>query len=313
MSYEIIEEAINKAKEISNWNSVLVEYNHVKNPNEYVCYDMNFSTSNLLDSTILDMCNLFLATIKKYDKNILNYSGQNPKNAVDKISTDNILISECWNSLINHINNSDDTTEFKDIKANAYVFIGSYTLDDGSSKNIYLITRKNPILTYKKSRSPIFTSQNNTISKADEPFVQFSKSFDAIVFKENMYMINNNCESIFNMEYTHKILCKKRLVELEENNIIEDFETYNKFASSGHNPKKFITYDSTMANKLKQQNWRVRLSEDLKIPYNPVTKKFILQDPDDAKKFTLVICGKTKSNMYEDGFCEVPSSTPLII
>lgn len=313
MSYTLIEEAINKSKGIEKWSAVLLEYNHTRKPNEYVCYDMNFSSKELLTNSIATMCDAFLNIVKKFDKKVLDYSGENSKNVVDKISTDNILISACWNSVVDHINNSDDTTEFKDISANAYIFVGSYILEDENNyENVYIITRKNPLLTYKKKNSPIFTSKNNTISKANEPLVQFSKSFDAIVYKNIIYMINNNCESIFNMEYTHKIVCKKHLAELETNNIIADFEGYSKFASSGQYPKAFITYDEIIVNKLRQPNMREKLAIDLKIPYNAVTKQFDLQDNKSARIFTLAICGKTKINMFNDGFCEVPSSTPLI-
>lgn len=313
MSYTLIEEGITKAKEIATWSSVLVEYNHSKHPNEYICYDMNFSSIDLLSKTITSMCDSFLSIVNKYDKKVMDYTGQNPKNVVDKLLTSNDVISKCWNSLIEHINNSDDTTEFKHIKANAYVFVGSYNLSDGTSENIYLITRKNPLLTYKKGRTPIFTSQNNTIDKADEPLVQFSKSFDAIVYKNNIYMINNNCESIFNMEYTHKIICKNHLSELKTANIIADFENYSSFASAGQNPKKFITYDASIIEKLKQTKWRNKLAKDLKIPLDSTTNQFDLHEEINARKFTLAICGKTKLNMFDDGICEVHNSTPLII
>lgn len=312
MSYALIEEAINTSKSIASWGAVLIEYNHTKKPNEYTCYDMNFSSNNLLSTTISSMCESYLGIVNKFDKKVLDYSGENSKNVVDKLSTDNVLISACWNSMIEHINNSDDTTDFKDIKAKAYAFVGSYSLNDGTSENIYIITRKNPLLTYKKGRNPIFTTQNNTIAKADEPFVQFSRSFDAIVYKNNIYMINNNCESIFNMEYTHRIVCKKYLAELETTNLIADFDSYSNFASSGHYPKKFITYDKAIVEKLKQPRWKNKLSADLNIPYNPVTNQFDLQEDKSARNFTLAICGKTKVNMFEDGFCEVPSSIPLI-
>ncbi|MPN52775.1 hypothetical protein SDC9_200438 [bioreactor metagenome] len=71
MSYTIIEEGIAKAKEIPTWSSVLVEYNHSKHPNEYICYDMNFSSVDLLSTTITGMCDAFLSIVKKYDKKVI--------------------------------------------------------------------------------------------------------------------------------------------------------------------------------------------------------------------------------------------------
>ena len=36
MSLQEIESAINTAKQITQWSSLLIEYNHKRNPNEYV-------------------------------------------------------------------------------------------------------------------------------------------------------------------------------------------------------------------------------------------------------------------------------------
>ena len=42
MSFQKIESAIKTAKQITHWNFQLIEYNHKKSPNEYVCYNINF-------------------------------------------------------------------------------------------------------------------------------------------------------------------------------------------------------------------------------------------------------------------------------
>lgn len=46
--------------------------------------------------------------------------------------------------------------------------------------------------------------------------------------------------------------------------------------------------------------------------YRPYNKKFDLSEPNNAKNFTLAICDKTKFNMFDDGVCEVSSSTPIL-
>lgn len=167
------------------------------------------------------------------------------------------------------------------------------------------------MLTYKKGRTPVFTSKCNTIGEANEPLVQFSKCFDAFVYNDIVYMINSNCESIFNMEYSHKIICKQHLAELESIKIIKDMEHYKKYAFYGQNPKKFITYDSLIVDKLRKIKFRSELSQKLKIPLDAKTNKFDLSNENNAKNFTLVICGKTKLNMFDHNVCEVPSSIPL--
>lgn len=310
MSFQKIESAINTAKQITHWNSLLIEYNHKKRPNEYVCYTINFASAQLLNNIITSMCNAFLSVVKHQNR-ILNYTAQNPKNTTEKLDVTGKLMQLSWPSLVNHINSSDDSIDLKDISANAFVFAGSYEDIDGNSKNLYLLSQKNPVISFKK-RTPIFSAKNNTIVRTTEPLIQFGKCFDILIIDNTLYSINNNFESIFNIEYSHKIVCQEHLQELETANIVDDIDSYKAFASSGQNPKKFITYNPENVEKLKTQEYKELLKNCLRIPINPTTNKFDLSDPKNAKNFTLVICDKVKNNMLDDGICEVPSSSPIL-
>lgn len=312
MSYDLIKGGLDKVNSIDSWSLALINYNHKSRPNEYTCYALNFETDDLLKQTINDMCINFLNIVEKYGKNVQEYTGFNSKNVVDKIETNHELISEAWKALIQSLNVCDDTTDLKDIKSNAFIFTGTYKNADDEQQNIYLLSRKNPILTYKKGRVKIFSSsRHNTIQEIGEPLVQFGKCFDALIYKNVIYMINSNCESIFNMEYTHKVLCKKSLDILENAMIIDDFDAYKDFSLFGQTPKKFITFDASIVEKLKYEDNRKILVEELQIPFNSNTQKFDLSNQNHAQIFTKAICGKTKYNMFSYGVCEVPSSTPL--
>ena len=117
--------------------------------------------------------------------------------------------------------------------------------------------RKNPVLTFKK-RVPILSARNNTIKETTEPLVQFGKSFSILIVDNTLYSINNNFESIFNIEYSHKIVCQERLQDLEVADIVDDISSYKLFASSGQNPKKFITYNPEIVEKLeKNRNTKI--------------------------------------------------------
>lgn len=309
MSFQKIESAIKTAKQITHWNFQLIEYNHKKSPNEYVCYNINFASAQLINDIIISMCDAFLAVVKKQNR-ILEYTAQNPKNTTEKLDVTSELMQLSWSSLVEHINNSDDSVDLKDISANAFIFVGNYEDANGKSKNLYLLTQKNPVLSFKK-RTPIFSARNNTITKTTEPLVQFGKCFNILIVDNILYSINNNFESIFNIEYSHKIVCHERLQDLETADIVDDIETYKVFASSGQNPKKFITYEPEIVEKLKKQEYKDLLKNRLHIPVNPTTNKFDLSDLKNAKNFTLAICDKTKNNMFDDGICEVPSSSPI--
>lgn len=312
MSYEVLTEGLGKVKDIQTWSVALISYDHDSNPCEYTCYPLNFQSDELLRDTIDNMCSSFLSIVDKKDREVQEYTGNNPNSVIDKLSTSHALVSNSWNALIQSINESDDEKNLKAIKANANVFIGTYRADN-EEKNIYLLSRKNPIYTYKKNRSKILVSRKNIIKEIEEPLIQFGKSFDAIIYKNNIYAINNNFESIFHMEYTHRLTCKKYLEIINEADIINDFEAYKNFALSGQHPKKFMTFDTKIIeNIMNTRNLKI-LVDELKIPYDNKEKKFRLDDKKNAEIFTKAICGKTKYNMFTEGVCEVPTSTPLKI
>lgn len=312
MSYNLIKEGLDKVNTINSWSLALVKYNHKSRPNEYTCYSLNFDSDTLLKTTVNEMCQNFLHIVDRNEQNVQNYNGTNPKNVVDKLPINHDLIRLPWNSLIQSLNVLDDTKDLKDIKSDAFIFVGTYVEDD-QEHNIYLITRKNPVYTYAKGKGKILESRHNRIQEIRDPLIQFGKTFNVLVYKGTLYTVNNNFESIFNMEYTHKIVCKSSLDIIENANVVDNFETYKGFALSGQHPRKFTTFDQRILANIKQESNLKILVEDLKIPYNEDNQKFNLQDPKHAELFTKAICGKTKHNMFIDGVCEVPASTPLNI
>lgn len=312
MSFAKIEKAISIVKQINNWNLYLMEYNHKTKPNEYTFYDFHFDSNDLLINTINSMCDAFMKIVEKYDKKVIDYTADNPKNVIDKININNALITNNWYNILNNINGSTPDIDLKSIKANAFMFMGTYTSNnDGMKKRIYLLTVKNPILNFKK-RTPVFKTINNKITIDDEPLVQFKKYFDVIVYDGILYAINSSFENTLNMEYSHKIVCREKLDLLNTAEIVLDMDSYRVFATSSFYPKKFTTYNEAIVEKLKHDEWKMKLSTELKIPIDPTTKKFDLSEPNNAKNFTLAICDKTKFNMFDDGVCEVSSSTPIL-
>lgn len=312
MSYEKIKEGLQKIDSITSWSLALINYNHKSRPSEYTCYSLNFNTDELLKKTISEMCEKFLVVIDNNGKQIQNYTGTNSKNITDKILVSNSLINQQWDNLIESLNVCDDSLTLKDIKSQAYIFAGTYTVE-GEHHNIYMLSRKNPIYTYKKGKGKIFESRHNKIQEISEPLVQFGKTFDALIYDNTLYSINNNFESIFNMEYSHKIACKSSLEIIEASSIINEFEKYKTFALSGQQPRKFITFDKRIIENIKEPSNLNILTQELKIPYDTIQEKFNLSDEKHAEVFTKAICGKTKYNMFTSGVCEVPNSIPLNI
>lgn len=311
MSRSRINEALSRVNSIENWSLDLIKYDHKLRPNEYTSHTVNFQNNDLFIKTVKDMGSVFSLIIEEYENHFLNYSGNNPKNVVDKISISHALLSIPWGNLIQSLSVSDDVTQLKEIKPNAFIFTGTYTDHEDNSKNIYLLSRKNPISSYKPGKVKKFISRNNVITEINEPIIQFGKSFDALIYNGILYSINHNFESVFNLEYSHKIICKESLSVIEASGLISDIEAYKAFALKGQHPKKFLTFNQAIIDNIRnEENIRI-FTEELHIPYDSQTQKFDLQDETYADLFTKAICDKTKYNMFTGGICEVSNSAPI--
>ncbi len=310
MSYKNIAEAIRLVDSVKSWESILISYNHARKPFEYVCHSFKFQDAGEFMSLIKAMSNTFIDYIDSKDKIIVSYNGMNPKGSVDKLEINNALIKDAWTSLIQHINICDDTENLEMIKANAFIFVGNYETSSKENKAIYFLCRRNPIVNLKRR---LFSARANTVEIVDKPLFQFGNCFDAIICNGTMYAINDNFEGIFNLEQTKRNICNAHLTEIKSKGIIGDFEAYKSYALSGHNPSKFLSFSTEVFDNACKDSGKKVLQDKFKIPMTLDGKKFDLSNDENAKVFTLLVCDKTKRNVFDEDYCEVPSSTPMVL
>ena len=68
MSLQKIEKAILTAQRIAHWEAYLIEYDHKKNPNEYVCYAFHFEPKELLNNIVNSMSSNFFNKLKNQER-----------------------------------------------------------------------------------------------------------------------------------------------------------------------------------------------------------------------------------------------------
>ena len=312
MSIEKIIEGYQNLQKVEDWKFVMVEYNHKRKPNDFQCHQVQFSSPEFLKETIEDIYRTFLSIAKKRSDSFVDYSSYESTNSVGRTSVDHELFKTAWQSLVNKINYSEESVPLSSIKASAYIFVGSYETSDHEDKKIYLITKKNPIVSFRKNKRKLFSGKDNMISQTKDPIVTLNKSFDCIVLDRTMFMINQNIESVLNLEPTRKKICNRCVDEIESLNIIENAEEFRRFSLFGQNPKKFSTYQSDIVNKLTNDSGKNVLVDKFKIPLND-QGEFILDDTKKAARFLSIICDKTKSDLFGDSYCEVAGSKPIQI
>lgn len=174
MSYEKIVESESKIAQIISWKMNLVHFNHKTASNHFTCYEMKFDNETDFIDLIKSMYETFTNTIKtKYNSDVKQYTGFNPKTCVDKLSISAPILQEPWLNLINSIANPNDTTDFNNIKCNAFIFTGTYRDGEADEKNIHIICKRNPIANYR-SRKKFFTTVHNELTKVKKTYITIS-------------------------------------------------------------------------------------------------------------------------------------------
>ena len=151
-------------------------------------------------------------------------------------------------------------------KARAYVLRGIVNLD-GEEKPIKLISMQNPVTSLKHK----FLRANGTFTEITDKVISLRTSIDVIIMESTVYMLTLAGENLFNMERAYKAACTGKLVEIERCGIVTDFAAFSSVAGSGHNPRKFVSFNDAHLQKLKNARSRAKMARKFKI--NKLNKK----------------------------------------
>lgn len=304
MSIKIIKEALTNLSYDKSWKCVLVRYKHNTHPNDFISYDFSFLRQAELSALLKDTCDATIAVIDKNQCTVQGHTFSNPKNVIEKLSLESQDIKDAWTAFCNSVENSDDSVDWHKVKACAYVFRGTYKSTDGEEKNLYLISKKNPIINFRRKtyiEAIKEGGRKNAVAQFEKPLLQFNAVFDCMVIDNNLYGMNLNFESIFNLPYTRKVLTEARLSDIETSGIIEEdfLKPFKDFSLKGHNPKRYLTFQKDRLKILKDSRKRKARAARLKLKLHEQTNKFILETEADMKQLVNYLC-KRLANDIED-------------
>ena len=132
------------------------------------------------------------------------------------------------------------------LNANTYVLRGNVAID-GVSKEITLFTIINPFKTLKHAWS--WTGE--AFKAVPGKFLALRSHIDVLLFDGFLYFFNMNGEKLFDMERAYKQICDKKIEEVLDAQLVNDEDCFRQFASSGFNPRKFVSYNKNRVDKLK--------------------------------------------------------------
>ena len=169
-------------------------------------------------------------------------------------------------------------------------------------KPIKLISMQNPVTALKHK----FLRANGTFTEITDKVISLRTSIDVIIMEDTVYMLTLAGENLFNMERAYKAACTGKLVEIERCSIVTDFAAFSSVAGSGHNPRKFVSFNDAHLQKLKNARSRSKMAKKFNIPMDG--ELFDTTQPGATDKIVKLLCNRGMVDPFDDNPMEVAGS-----
>ena len=232
---------------------------------------------------------------------ITEYNGSTADKVIFWLAKTSELIVDEYDALINAIDNPDTEHDPLEFNAKAYVLRGIVNLD-GEEKPIKLISMQKPVTTLRHK----FLNSNGTFTEISNKVLSLRTTIDVIILENTVYMLTLSGEKLFNMERAYKTTCSAKLLEIDKCNIVSDFMVFSTVANSGHNPRRFVSFNEEYLEELKNPKRRKEMAKKFKIPLSGTF--FDTTSPHDIDKIIKLLCNRGMVDPFNEKPMEVANS-----
>lgn len=287
------------------WSLQLLKINTSKQSGtSYTGREIALSPEGTLASFVVEISDRYIdenkGVLNSYH-DITEYNGSTVDRVIYWLDKTNELIADEYDALITAIANPDTELDPLEFKARAYVLRGIVHLD-GEEKPIKLISMQNPVTSLKHK----FLRANGTFTEITDRVISLRTLIDVIIMEDTVYMLTLAGENLFNMERAYKAACTGELVEIERCSIVTDFATFSSVAVSGHNPRKFVSFNDAHLQKLKNARSRTKMAKKFNIPLDG--ELFDTTQPGATEKIVKLLCDRGMVDPFDDNPMEVAGS-----
>lgn len=270
----------------------------------YTGREIKFTPANKLDEFISEISIRYTNDDKGILKSFLgvtDYDGSTIDKTVYTLSVNNELIQSEYNNLITAIATPDSEINPLEFKPQAYLLKGIINIDN-SDYPVKLISMQNPVTILKHK----FCMQNGTFQEISDKVLSLRPTIDIVIFDGYVYMLTLAGENLFNMERSYKAICTTKISSIKDCNILTDFDAFSAVAGSGHNPRKFVSFNDSHLQKLKNANTRKKMAKKFNISLDG--DKFDSKKADTSDKLVKLLCDRGMVDPFDDNPMEVAGS-----
>lgn len=138
------------------------------------------------------------------------------------------------------------------------------------------------------------------------PVLALRMSADVIFYDNSAYLMTMAGENLFQLERAYKKVSSFCIKQVNESGILADIDTFESVASSGNNPRKFVSYNKAYLEKLNNKKTREKMGRKFDIPLKD--GKFDTTDKKTSEKVIKLLCKKGMLDPFEDSPVEVSSA-----
>ena len=289
----------------STWSLQLLQIkNSRQHGTSYSGREIMLSPEGTLSAFVSEIAERYIAdtngVINSY-QDVIEYDGSTIDKVIYWIKKDNALISEEYEALIAAIATPDTEIDPLEFKARAYLLRGIIKIGN-EEKPVKLISMQNPVTSLKHK----FLRASGTFKEISDKVISLRTSIDVIMIDDTVYMLTLAGENLFNMERAYKATCSGKLQDIQQCSIVTDFDAFALIAGSGHNPRKFVSFNDGHLQKLKNANSRKKMAKKFNILL--YGDKFDTSQPGAADKIVKLLCDRGMIDPFDDNPMEVAGS-----
>lgn len=297
MSIEQIKTVLEKIDKTDVWSLQLVKINNSKrNGSSYFTREITLSPRGKLKELILQLATRYLEEGLDGFDSVDDYTGDVVGNVIYKLSTTSELIHNSWEILKNAIANPDTEDDIRGIKFSGYIISGSIALDDRDVE-VIMVSMGSPTTVMRNKY--ILNHPSQCFKEITDPVFSFRPTLDAIIIDDMFYILTMQAENLFNMERAYKKICEIKVDLTIEALEMTNADAFRRIASSGANPRRFISFNKNRLNVLKDKRTRRKYASMFMIKTTP-QGDIDTDDEKSAERLVKFLCNKAAIDPVEN-------------
>lgn len=301
MSLELLKTAFEKATDCDEWSLQLLRIaTSKKYGTHYASRKIELEPTEKLGCFVADVSKRYsdngAGELKKYT-GITDYDGTADAMTVYKLASNNALIAEELTLLLATVANPDVEIDPLDFNPQAYVLKGVIQIGDDEIP-MKMISMQRPFTILKNKYRFGIRGSKGVFEELSGKVLTLRPAIDVVILGSVVYFLTLAGETLFNMERSYKAICTEKVKMIQACAIVTDAESFRAIAETGHNPRRFVSFDEGRLDKLKNAKRRVSMAKKFEIPLNGV--QFDTSVDGVTEKIVKLLCKKGMVDPFED-------------